>query len=134
MLTLWRVYIDSLPMTKLIIVIVALDTWYRPTCRSLLPNKQGKGKAKECENSTAMARSSICICNNKAAPTDRLLEYKAEGCSHGESLHLRCLGCKHRSNNSTKCKNCKMGINVKEQFLTPDIVSAQSTSVPSVAN
>ena len=132
MLILWKVYVDSSPMTKLIIVIVALDTWYCPTCRTLLPNKLGKGKAKEYENSTAMGRSSICICNNKAAPTDRLLGYKAGGSSHGKSFYLRCLGCKRRSN-STKC-NCKMSINVREQFLTPDIVSAQSTLVPSVAN
>ena len=105
------------------------NTWYCPTCRTLPQNKRGKGKAKKYENSTAMALTSICICNKKAASTDRLLECKAEGCSHGKFFHLQCLGYKRRPNNSInwQCKNCKMG-------MTPDIVSAQSTSVPSVAN
>ena len=58
--------------------VPTLKSWYCPHCCRLPQFKQTrrsmKGKQPSAVNQAAMMCSSICICNTKATPTDRLLE------------------------------------------------------------
>ena len=58
----------------------------------------------------AMTCDSICICNAKPTPTDKLVECHGESCKNGKYFHLACLDLKRMPNNhrtTWKCPACK---------------------------
>lgn len=59
-----------------------------------------KGKQSSAMNQAATMCSSICICNTKGTPIDKLLECHGTGCGSGNFFHLSCLGLKTMPNNS----------------------------------
>lgn len=105
-------------------------TWYCSTCSTLPTNKRGKSKAKAL-NSAAIALSSICVCNQKAMPTDRLLECQEKNCPHGKFFHLGCLNYKRRPNNSInwRCSKCKSNAKIMPDDRKPKDVSSRNSTV-----
>ena len=87
--------------------------WYCPTCR-LLPEFKRNAKTRNAVQqdvcSKALSLNSICICNSKPRPGDRLLECHSEDCLNGTFFHLDCLKYKRMPNNSKTtwvCNSCK---------------------------
>ena len=83
------------------------------TCR-LLPEFKRNAKTRNAVQqdvcSKARSLNSICICNSKPRPGDRLLECHSEDCLNGKFFHLDCLKYKRMPNNSKTtwvCNNCK---------------------------
>ncbi|CAH3151454.1 unnamed protein product, partial [Porites lobata] len=83
------------------------------TCR-LLPEFKRNAKTRNAVQqdvcSKARSLNSICICNSKPGPGDRLLECHSEDCLNGKFFHLDCLKYKRMPNNSKTtwvCNNCK---------------------------
>ena len=118
--------------------VPTLKSWYCPHCCRLLQFKQTrrsmKGKQPSAVNQAAMMCSSICICNTKATPTDRLLECHGTACENGNFFHLSCLGLKRMPNNSKttwQCEDCrpKPKSNSKVVKLTTSTSSATHASL-----
>lgn len=87
--------------------------WYCPTCR-LLPEFKRNAKTRNAIEqdicNKALSLNSVCICNSKPRPGDRLLECHSEDCLNGKIFHLDCLKYKRMPNNSTStwiCNSCK---------------------------
>ena len=83
------------------------------TCR-LLPEFKRNAKTRNAVQqdvcSKALSLNSICICNSKPRPGDRLLECHSEDCLNGKFFHLDCLKYKRMPNNSKTtwvCNSCK---------------------------
>ena len=120
-----------------------LKTWYCPHCSRLPQFKRSrsstKGKQPSAVIQAALLCSSICICNTKATPTDRLLECHSAACRNGHFFHLSCLGLKRMPNNSKttwQCEACrkKQKPDWKSVKLTTSTSSATCSSpVTSVA-
>ena len=117
--------------------VPTLKSWYCPHCCRLPQFKQTrrsmKGKQPSAVNQAAMMCSSICICNTKATPTDRLLECHGTACENGNFFHLSCLGLKRMPNNSKttwQCEDCrpKPKSNSKVVKLTTSTSSATHAS------
>ena len=117
--------------------VPTLKSWYCPHCCRLPQFKQTrrsmKGKQPSSVNQAAMMCSSICICNTKATPTDRLLECHGTACQNGNFFHLSCLGLKRMPNNSKttwQCEDCrpKPKSNSKVVKLTTSTSSATHAS------
>ena len=93
--------------------VPTLKSWYCPSKRST------KGKQPAALNQAAMLYSSICICNTKAAPTDRLVECHGTACENGTFFHLSCLGLKRMPNNSKttwQCQACRTKAKPSSKF------------------
>ena len=89
-----------------------------------------KGKQPSAVNQAAMMCSSICICNTKAAPTDRLLECHGVACEKGEFFHLSCLGFKRMPNNSKttwQCEYCRPKPNSNSKFVERTTSTSSAT-------
>ncbi|XP_068714108.1 uncharacterized protein [Montipora foliosa] len=117
--------------------VPTLKLWYCPHCCRLPQFKQSrrsmKGKQPSAVNQAAMMCSSICICNTKATPTDRLLECHGTACKKGKFFHLSCLGFKRMPNNSKttwQCEYCRPKPNSNSKFfeLTTSTSSATHAS------
>lgn len=57
-----------------------------------------------------MLKTTICVCNGKAAMTDRLIECHNLDCSSGNFFHVKCLGFERMPNNSKTtwlCNTCR---------------------------
>ena len=87
--------------------------WYCPTCR-LLPEFKRNAKTRNAIEqdvcNKALSLNSICICNSKPRPGDRLIECHSEDCLNGKFFHLDCLKYKRMPNNSKStwiCNSCK---------------------------
>ena len=93
-------------------------TWYCPHCCRLPQFKKRGGTRKvsyAVSNQAAMKCDSICICQSKPFPTDKLVECHGEGCKNGKFFHLPCLNLKRMPNNhrtTWKCSACKKAIPV----------------------
>ena len=117
--------------------VPTLKSWYCPHCCRLPQFKQTrrsmKGEQPSAVNQAAMMCSSICICNTKATPTDRLLECHGTACENGNFFHLSCLRLKRMPNNSKttwQCEDCrpKPKSNSKVVKLTTSTSSATHAS------
>lgn len=67
-----------------------------------------------------MKCSSICICNTKATPSNRLLECHGTACENGMFFHLSCLGLKRMPNNSKttwQCEACRQKSTSSSKFV-----------------
>ena len=54
----------------------------------------------------------ICVCNQKATQSDKLIEYHNNGCVNGKYFHLLCMNYKCKSNNAKTtwiCPDCSAG-------------------------
>lgn len=67
---------------------------YCPTCR-LLPEFKRNAKTRNAIEqdicNKALSLNSVCICNSKPRPGDRVLECHSEDCLNGKFFHLDCL-------------------------------------------
>ena len=98
--------------------VPTLKSWYCPHCCRLPQFKQSrrstKGEQPSALNQAAMLCSSICICNTKATPTDKLLECHGTACENGN------LGLRRMPNNSKttwQCEACKTKAKPKSKFV-----------------
>ncbi|CAH3142607.1 unnamed protein product, partial [Porites evermanni] len=83
--------------------------WYCPTCQ-FKRNAKTRNAVQKDVCSKALSLNSICICNSKPRPGDRLLECHSEDCLNGKFFHLHCLKYKRMPNNSKTtwvCNSCK---------------------------
>ncbi|PFX11550.1 Inhibitor of growth protein 5 [Stylophora pistillata] len=117
--------------------------WYCPTCR-LLPDFKSNAKTRNaieqdiCKK--ALSLDSVCICNSKPRPGDRLLQCHSEECLNGKFFHLHCLKYKRMPNNSKStwiCNSCKEklykvnNVNISTVQSGENTTSTLNPSIPS---
>ena len=99
------------------------NLWYCPSCRLLPKFKKSKKSTKEKKfvnhgiqqqsySDEVIKLNTICICNAKPKPNEKLLKcHKIDGCKDGSFFHLECLGYKRMPNNCKTtwiCTECKI--------------------------
>ncbi|KAK2555743.1 hypothetical protein P5673_022310 [Acropora cervicornis] len=117
--------------------------WYCPTCR-LLPEFKRNAKTRNAIEqdicNKAFSLNSVCICNSKPRPGDRLLECHSEDCLNGKFFHLDCLKYKRMPNNSKStwiCNSCKekpikaSDVNISTVQSGENITSSLTSLIPS---
>lgn len=99
--------------------------WYCPTCRTLPEFKRiykgDKTAKKSITPQEALNLDFICLCQQKANKTDRLVQCHNSSCQNGKFFHLACLNLKRMPNNSKTtwlCPTCKKGTARNGQVLT----------------
>ncbi|EDO48872.1 predicted protein [Nematostella vectensis] len=103
-------------------------------CSWLLPTylkKRAKAKVAPSQvNQAAMLKTTICICNEKATMTDRLIECHNVNCSNGNFFHLKCLGLKRMPNNSKTTWLCNICRGKKGNTMPCDKPTTSTSTTP----
>ena len=74
-----------------------------------------------------MLKTTICVCNGKAAMTDRLIECHNVDCSSGNFFHVKCLGFERMPNNSKTTWLCNICRGKKVKTMLRDKPTTSTT-------